>query len=74
MLNSYGRTALIHAVAKNNEDIVRLLISNGATVNAQDPTKLTPLMLAVRKGNINIVITHQQAGGLMVGEQPLGLP
>jgi len=47
-LNNF--TALDHAVSDNQEQICKILISNGAKINAQDMDGNTALMSAVRQG------------------------
>jgi ankyrin repeat protein len=67
--DSEGYTALINASVTNSPDIVRLLISKGANVNA--PSNLmvkgkkagfTPLMIAKAKGRQEIVKLLTEAG------------
>ncbi|ART91674.1 ankyrin repeat family protein [Fowlpox virus] len=51
--NSYN--PLISAIETENEEIVNLLILNGASVNELSHTNNTPLHVAVDKGNTGIV-------------------
>ncbi len=41
----------MHRINSNHEDMVELLLKNGATVNARAQSGMTPLHLAVRRGN-----------------------
>ncbi|MGL4563169.1 MAG: ankyrin repeat domain-containing protein [Brevinema sp.] len=54
-----GNSALSAAIGANQEEIVRILLKNGADINHTINSRLyygiTPLMLAVDKGNKNIV-------------------
>jgi len=43
-----GRTALMHAASGGSKDIVQLLLSSGADVNAVDQLGRTPLMYAAK--------------------------
>lgn len=45
--NKYGKTALMRAASEGQKNIVKLLIDNGADVNAFDENKATPLMWAI---------------------------
>lgn len=53
--NDQGRTALMEAVCKKNNDIAFLLINAGADVNAQDNMKNTPFLYAGAEGNLAFV-------------------
>ncbi|WP_413999057.1 ankyrin repeat domain-containing protein [Flavobacterium sp. W1B] len=53
--NKEGRTALMQAVYKRNNDIAILLINAGADVNAQDDMKNSPFLYAGAEGNLEIV-------------------
>jgi hypothetical protein len=57
-VNNAGHTALIEAIIEGQEPIVRLLISNGADVNAGDVKGFsageTPLIVAAMKGKTDI--------------------
>ena len=46
-INKYNKTALMRAAFEGQKDIVKLLIDNGAEVNAVDDNNSTPLMWAV---------------------------
>ena len=52
---SYGETALHLAVAHGDSKHVRLLISSGADVNAQDDYGCTPLLHAAKAGRADLV-------------------
>lgn len=49
-VNNQGDTPLIVAVKKGNEEIVELLIANGAYVNFRDDDAATSLHRAVEQG------------------------
>jgi ankyrin repeat protein len=49
--NNLGQTPLIAAVNHNQVEIAELLLANGANVNARDPQKRTPLILALPVNN-----------------------
>ena len=53
--NDQGRTALMEAVYKKNNDIAFLLINAGADVNAQDNMKNSPFLYAGAEGNLEFV-------------------
>lgn len=53
--NTLGRTALFHAIYKQNYEIVPFLIDLGADVNIQTDSGMTPLMLACRQEAPDIV-------------------
>jgi len=57
VFGSSAMTALLHLSheEKPNLEMVTLLLSNGAAINAQDPFGRTPLQLASRKGNLALV-------------------
>ena len=53
-----GDTALMKAIYRKYETIVKLLLENGvkrADVNLADNSNVTPLMIASQQGNINLV-------------------
>lgn len=50
-----GRNALAVAAHCGNEDVVRLLLQYGATVNERDASQLTPLHLASLRGHLGVV-------------------
>lgn len=50
-----SRTVLCDAAAVGNANIVRILIANGATVNAPDANGTTPLMWAAMQGHIEVI-------------------
>lgn len=60
-LDGEGKTALVHAIEKDNEPMVHSLLAVGAKVNS--PAKpLTPLMIAVRRGNTAVAKRLVDAG------------
>jgi ankyrin repeat protein len=54
-VNRPGWTALHYAAAAGALDIVRLLLEEHAYIDAESPTKVTPLMLAAREGQEDAV-------------------
>jgi ankyrin repeat protein len=58
----YGDTALHYAVRANNADMVRLLISSGANVNAQSFAGDSPLQFAVSQGHAGMADLLLQSG------------
>lgn len=60
-VNQAGWTPLHYAAAVGDEEIVNLLLSKKATVDALAPNKTTPLMMAARSGHtrtIRILLDH----------------
>lgn len=55
-------TALMMALEMNNIETARLLIENGADVNAADAAGITPLMIAARRGNTEGVMMLLKRG------------
>lgn len=49
-----GKTALHWAAAVNNEEAAKLLVSHGASCDAQDDRNQTPLFFAAREGSFNV--------------------
>ena len=81
--NHFGASALMAAVASGDEQSVRLLIKNGADVNAQPaPNELgfvlgggrSPLMWAAFRGDISIMKLLIDAGADVNGVGGLGTP
>lgn len=67
--NHYGSTALTSAVEKNNENIVRLLLTNNAAtdVNYADNEADTALIIAAKAGLMNMMdILLSETGGIDV--------
>ncbi|CUI02918.1 ankyrin repeat domain-containing protein [Massilia antarctica] len=56
-----GWTALHYAAASGDDDIVRILLDHYAYIDAETPSKLTPLMIAAREG-------HESAARLLMQE------
>lgn len=50
-----GQTALFYAIESGNQDIVSLLLKNGAKVNIYDKSDLSPLNYAIRAGKKSVV-------------------
>jgi len=54
-VNQAGWTALHYAAVVGSLDIVEMLIARFAYIDAETPNKTTPLMLAARRGEMNVV-------------------
>lgn len=54
-VNQQGWTALHYAAVVGQLDIVEMLIAHYAYIDAETPNKTTPLMLAARRGEMNVV-------------------
>lgn len=54
-VNQQGWTALHYAAVVGRLDIIQLLINQHAYINAETPNKTTTLMLAARRGEMNVV-------------------
>lgn len=61
-VNRPGWTALHYAAAAGALDIMRLLLDQHAYIDAESPTKVTPLMLAAREGQEEAVKLLLQEG------------
>ncbi|WP_338761803.1 ankyrin repeat domain-containing protein [Massilia sp. METH4] len=61
-VNRPGWTALHYAAAAGALDIMRVLLDQHAYIDAESPTKLTPLMLAAREGQEDAVKLLLQEG------------
>lgn len=48
---------VLFIIFSGDEDAVRILVENGANVNAEDEDKLTPLHLAARRGNFSNIFS-----------------
>ncbi|WP_319803449.1 ankyrin repeat domain-containing protein [Wolbachia endosymbiont (group B) of Aporia crataegi] len=53
--NEYGYTLLHYAAKNNNSDLVDLLLTKGADINAKDNSGNTPLHLATLNGKLQVV-------------------
>jgi ankyrin repeat protein len=51
IVNRPGWTALHYAAASGENEIVRILLEHYAYIDAESPSKLTPLMIAAREGH-----------------------
>jgi len=49
------RTPLHKAAAKGNSEIAKVLVDNGANLNARDENGQTPLILAIARGQTPVV-------------------
>jgi ankyrin repeat protein len=54
-VNQQGWTALHYAAVVGHLEIIQLLIAHFAYIDAETPNKTTPLMLAARRGEMNVV-------------------
>src|SRR3989338_6398221 len=72
--NSRGRTALVATCYDGGGvEVVTLLLAAGADVEAQDPTGMTPLMMASYDGNVKVVDALLVAGARPEAQHPNGL-
>ena len=62
MPSDSGDTALLHAVAGGNDEIVQMLVIAGADVNAADRLGFTPLMIALIHGHAEVAMRLIGAG------------
>ena len=53
--NYHGKTALIEAVQDQNEELVKLLLVNGANIHKSDNSGDTPLILAIKNHNQELI-------------------
>lgn len=60
--NNWGYNALHFAVEKGSPEKIRMLIEHGADVNAMTRYGMTPLKIAQRRGNANIIAQLRAAG------------
>lgn len=61
-VNRPGYTALHFAAAAGDDDIARLLLAKGASIDARATAGFTPLMLAAREGQQSTVTALLEAG------------
>lgn len=61
-VNQAGWSPLHYAAVKGHASIIKLLLSNGAAVNEPSPDGDTPLILAVRAGDVDAVQALIAAG------------
>lgn len=62
MVDTYGRTFLHAAVETNDVDMFNLVTCIGCNPNVQEKTGLTPLCIAVIKGNSSMVLSLLELG------------
>lgn len=70
--NQSGWTALHYACVVGNLEIVKILLSHQADVNAETPNKTTSLMLAARRGELQIVKKLLEHGAELGQKNMLG--
>ena len=56
VVNQDGMTALMRAIEKHRLDVVKVLISRGASIDLQDSLGRTPMHLAIRKNHSDIAL------------------
>ena len=61
-VNKAGWTALHYAASSAHLDVMRLLLSEGADLNARSPNETTPLMMAAMYGSAEAVKVLLDAG------------
>lgn len=74
--DNFGYTALHHAALSGFEDVVEVLLEDGAKGNSRSRSEITPLHLAALKGCANVahLLLRYRANVLAVGSwlgQPL---
>jgi ankyrin len=70
-----GQTALMWAVAESHQDVVDILVENGADVHARSKRGSTPLLFAARAGDLESARALIAAGAdVNEAEPPLPLP
>ena len=76
MANGLRRNTLMYASASENAnlEIVKLLLNNGAAVNAVDSTGMTALMLAAERGHLQIVTLLLNNGANIYNKTTIGPP
>jgi ankyrin repeat protein len=57
-----GWTALHYAAASGDAEITAILLNKQATINAESPSQITPLMIAAREGHPDVVEMLLKAG------------
>ena len=73
LMSTSGMTVLMCAASKGRPDIVKLLISSGANVNAMDIHGVTPLKAAARRGDIESMKLLIRSGAKVNATVPRGL-
>ncbi|XP_038649451.1 2-5A-dependent ribonuclease-like [Scyliorhinus canicula] len=58
-LDNLGKTALLHALEKDNQAIVQILLEHGANVNTIDKNENTPLNIALTRNTLQIPVLEQ---------------
>ena len=61
-VSNTGETALHMAAKQGHLDIVMLLVGNGANINIEDSSGMTPMSVAAARGKINVVNFFQKKG------------
>jgi len=67
-----GQTALMWAVDEQHSEIVKLLMDRGADVRAKSKSGFSPLMFALRNGDVALVKTLFAKGGIDVNDRVPG--
>ena len=62
VVNRQGWTALHYAAASGDTEISAILLARHAVIDAESPSKLTPLMIAAREGHPQVVELLLRAG------------
>ena len=72
--SSFGNTALHSAIAKGDQEMVRILIDGGTDVNESDVFGEPPLHAAIDKGNDGMVTLLLEAGANVDAKNAFGDP
>jgi ankyrin repeat protein len=64
-LDRYGRTPLVLAVGRGDEEVARLLLDAGADPNRPGERGVTPLCLAARQGHVGVADLLISAGAVV---------
>ncbi|EER27057.1 ankyrin repeat containing protein [Coccidioides posadasii C735 delta SOWgp] len=72
MKDSYGRTPLFWAASRGHREVARLLLDNGANVNAKDKNKLTPLHVATTSEHTKLMALLLDRGAHIEAKEASG--
>jgi ankyrin repeat protein len=72
-VNQDGWTALHYAAASSDLEVVQILLKHHAKVDALSPNESTPLMMAIRSANLNIVKLLVEYGANILIKNQVGM-